>query len=107
MPECSFIRAVDLHLDSSFKGLRALNPDIAKELREATFRAFTNIVDLCFERQVDYLLITGDVFDEEDLSLLAQVRFRNDLGKLVESGIPTYIIYGNHDPPNTWVTSLS
>ena len=107
MPAFSFIHAADLHLDSPFKGLQALNPDIAQELKEATFRAFTNIADLCLEKQVDFLLIAGDVFDGEDRSLPAQVRFRNDLGKLAESGIQTYIVYGNHDPLNTWVTSLS
>ena len=42
----SFVHCADLHLDSPFQGLHALAPQIGKVLREATFQAWVNVVDL-------------------------------------------------------------
>jgi len=101
-----FVHAADLYLDSPFQGIQEIDTDIADELKEATFKAFTNIVNLCIDREVDFLLIAGDVFDGAERSLRAQIRFRDGLGRLGESGIPTYSVYGNHDPLDSWVTGL-
>ena len=63
MKSFSFIHASDLHLDSPFKGVTAQVPEIEDILRSATFDAFDALVNLCIEKQVNFLLIAGDIYD--------------------------------------------
>lgn len=93
-----FVHAADLHLDSPFKGLSARDPKIAEFLRKAAFLAFDNLVTLCIEKGVDFLLIAGDVFDRADRGLKAQMKFRDGLLELGKHGIRVFVVFGNHDP---------
>jgi DNA repair exonuclease SbcCD nuclease subunit len=101
-----FIHCSDLHIDSPFKGFSAINPDWAERLRDAPLQSFLNIVDLAVREQVDAVIIAGDVFDGEDKSLQAQFKFRRGLQTLSEHRIPSFIAHGNHDPLNSWSTTL-
>ena len=94
----SFIHAADLHIDSPFRGVSAEAPEIATALHASTFRAYQALVETCIERGVDFLLIAGDVYDGQDRSLRAQLRFRDGLARLAEAGIRSYVVHGNHDP---------
>ena len=58
-----FIHCADLHLDSPLRGLERYEGAPAQDMREATRRSFANIIDLALERDVDFVLIAGDVFD--------------------------------------------
>lgn len=102
----SFIHASDLHLDSPFQGAVGRNADAEASLREATFLAWTNLVDLCLERRPDFLLLAGDIFDAADRSIRAQLRFRDGLARLAEAGVPTYVVHGNHDPVSEWSRAI-
>ena len=102
----SFLHCADLHLDSPFVGIDAIEPQLAKILRESTFSSFDNIVDLAIEHAVDFVLIGGDVYDSAEHSLRAQIRFRDSIQRLCSSGIPCYMIHGNHDPLNSWDAKL-
>lgn len=106
MKAFSFIHTADLHLDSPFKGISELDEKISSELTEATFKTFNKIVDLGIEKQVDFLLIVGDVYDGADRNPRAQLRFRKSLKRLSEAGISAYIVHGNHDPLDGWSASL-
>lgn len=106
MREFSFIHTADLHLDSPFRGISEVHEKIGLELTEATFRTFNKMIDLCIEKQVDFLLITGDIYDGADRSLRAQLLFRDGLKRLSESGIKAYIVHGNHDPLDGWSANL-
>lgn len=106
MPKVRFIHTADLHLDTPFKGLSRLNSDLSKRLKDATFRSFRNIINLCSEKKVDFLIISGDIFDSENKSLAAQLRFVSELKSLSEKGIPAYFICGNHDPLKSWLDSI-
>lgn len=106
MKALSFVHTADLHLDSPFKGISEINSEISLQLTEATFVAFNKIIDLCIEKQVDFLLIIGDVYDGADRSLRAQLRFRDGLNKLSEAGIKAYVVHGNHDPLAGWSANL-
>ncbi|TCS84190.1 metallophosphoesterase family protein [Tepidibacillus fermentans] len=98
MASFRFIHTADLHLDSPFKGLRHLPKQIVSEIYESTFRSFDRIVEYCIEKEVDFLLIAGDVYDLEVQSLRAQIYLKRSLEKLNQHGIHTFIIHGNHDP---------
>ncbi len=107
MTRIRFAHTADLHLDSPFKGLRAVAPDsVANALYEATFKAWENIVDLCIAENVDALLVAGDIYDSADRSLRAQLKFVEGLRKLDEAGIRSFVCHGNHDPLDGWEAQL-
>ena len=102
----SFIHTADLHLDSPFVGITGIDPKLGERLAKATFQAYETIIELCIEREVDFLLIAGDVYDSTDKSLYAQIKFIEGLKKLNAAGIRAYICHGNHDPLDGWSSSL-
>lgn len=103
MRKLTFIHTADLHLDSPMVGLRHLPENLFRQLRESTFTAFTKIIDVAIEKHVDFIIIAGDLFDGEDRSVRAQVRFRKEMERLNEHHIQAYVIHGNHDHLNgTW-----
>lgn len=102
----SFVHAADLHLDSPFSTLAGDNPELKTRLRASTFEAFDNLIRLCLDRRVDFLLVAGDVYDGPERSLSAQIRFRNGLQRLAEAGIRTLVVHGNHDPLEGWSSGL-
>ncbi len=102
-----FIHCSDLHIDSPFKGLLGTASGLEGPLREATERAWRNIVDLAIREAVDAVLVSGDIFDSADRSLRAQFKFREGLEQLRVAGIPAFIICGNHDPLESWARTLA
>jgi DNA repair exonuclease SbcCD nuclease subunit len=95
--QISFIHAADLHLDSPFGGLAHTPDTIFEDIRESTFKAFGRLVDTAVDKQVDFVLLAGDLFDNEKQSLKAQVRLRAGFEKLQKHHISVYLSYGNHD----------
>ena len=107
MPLLRFVHAADLHLDSPFIGIKAVAPDnVSGALRDATFSAYENIIELCIDEGVDALLVAGDVYDAADRSLRAQLKFVDGLKRLDEAGIRSFVCHGNHDPLNGWEAQL-
>lgn len=98
----SFVHCADLHLDSPFSGLSDMSPSMAAFLRKATFRAFENAVNIALHREADFFLVSGDIYDGEDRSVRAQVFFLEQLRRLSDAGIPSFIACGNHDPLSGW-----
>ncbi len=108
MARLRFVHAADLHLDSPFTGLKAAaSENVARTLYDATFDAYTKIIDLCIAERVDALLIAGDVYDGADRSLRAQRKFVDGLEKLHDAGIRSFVCHGNHDPLNGWEARLT
>ncbi len=106
MTKVKFIHTADLHLDTPFKGLSNLNNDLANKLKDATFKSFKRITNLCIEKKVDFLIIAGDIFDSENKSLKAQREFISEITRLSNHGIHTYFNCGNHDLLNSWLDIL-
>ena len=87
--------------------MQANAPDhVAAALREATFRAYNNIIQLCLDERVDALLVAGDVYDGADRSLRAQLKFVEGLERLDRARIRSFVCHGNHDPLNGWEARL-
>ncbi len=107
MSQIRFVHAADLHLDSQFSGLLSHSAEVANVLRDATFAAYSNVIDLCLREKVDALLIAGDVYDSADRSLRAQLRFYEGLRRLGEAGIRSFVCHGNHDPLDGWEARLT
>jgi len=100
------VHCSDLHIDSPFKGISAAKTSIGEELREATFAAFRNVIDLTIDSKADFLVVAGDVYDGADRSVRAQLAFYDGLKELAEHGIRSYVAHGNHDPLAGWASSI-
>lgn len=96
----SFIHAADLHLDSPFKGLAHIPDYIFSDVRASTFKALDNLVLAAINKKVDFVLLAGDLFDNEHQSLKAQVYLRTAFERLKAHQIKVYLSYGNHDHMN-------
>ncbi|XOB42296.1 MAG: metallophosphoesterase family protein [Candidatus Nealsonbacteria bacterium] len=85
------LHTADLHLGKEFKFLS----EFGKELRETVKNTFSNIIELAIEKEIDLLLISGDLFDSNKVSsdLLGYVI--DNFKKL--KGITVCIIPGTHD----------
>ena len=101
-----FIHCADLHIDSPFKGISEVHPELRELLYQSTYQSFNNIVELAIKEEVDCVLIAGDIYDSADKSLQAQIKFRNGLQRLAGIGIQSFIIYGNHDSLDSWSATL-
>ena len=106
MSDFKFVHAADLHLDSPYKGIRDYNEGLGEALRKAGRRAFENLIDLCVDEKVDFLLISGDSFDSGSGSLAAQSYFIKGMKNLEKHDIGVYLICGNHDPLKSWSSGL-
>jgi DNA repair exonuclease SbcCD nuclease subunit len=92
-----FVHTADVHLDSPLRTLALRDPALADLIGGATRRAFAAIVDLCLSERVDALLIAGDLYDGEQTSMKTARFLADQLGRLHEAQIATYLIRGNHD----------
>lgn len=92
-----FVHAADLHLDAPFAGVDASDPRVRAELVAAPAEAFERIVGLCIAERVDFLVISGDVYDDPR-SFNAQLCFQQQAKRLDEAGIGVFVVEGNHDP---------
>jgi len=101
-----FIHAADIHLDSPLKGLEQYEGAPVEEIRVATRRALENMVELAMERQVDFVLIAGDLYDGDWKDHNTGLFFVKQMNLLGEAAIPVVIIRGNHDAANRMTKSL-
>lgn len=92
-----FVHCADLHLDSPLRGLERYEGAPAQDMREATRRSFANVVDLALEREADFVLVAGDVFDGDWLDFNTGLFFANQMRRLADAGIRAFIVRGNHD----------
>lgn len=107
MPPVRFVHAADLHLDAAFPGMaRDVSPDLARRLHEATFTALNRLVALCEEEKPDFLILAGDTYNHEDLSLRAQIAVRDACEKLGRLGVRVFLVHGNHDPFSSRLQTL-
>jgi exonuclease SbcD len=103
-----FIHAADLHIGSPFVGLRVeAGDEVADRLQGATYQAFDNLIDLCVEENVDFLLVAGDVYDGDNRLPRDQIYFWNGMRRLVQAGIQSFIVHGNHDHLGGRYSSMS
>lgn len=98
----TFLHAADLHIGAPFRGLRALSEEWARRLTEAIPAAWDRVVELAVTRHVDFVVVSGDVFDSVRASYRDYLRFFEGLNRFDAEGIPSYLCTGNHDPLSLW-----
>ena len=67
------------------------------KLRDASTKAFLKAVDICIEKQVDFVLIAGDLFNTALPGIDALKLVVTKLKELKDNNIPVYAIPGSHD----------
>ena len=92
-----FVHTADLHLDSPLRSLALCRQELADLIGAASRSAFSIIVQLCLDEKVDALLIAGDLYDGDQTSMKTARFLADELGRLDQAGIRTFIIRGNHD----------
>ena len=102
-----FIHAADLHLGSPIRGLSALSDEWATRLQTAIPEAYDRVIEAALTREVDFVVLAGDLFDTSSVSYCDYLRFFEGLEKLHAAGIPAYLIAGNHDPYTAWARNVS
>lgn len=93
----TFIHAADLHLDTPFKGLEQTSKKMAAKLQVAPYESFTKIIDLALEKAVDFVVLSGDLYNTQRVNIKSQSKFIAELDRLNEVDIPVFMIRGNHD----------
>ena len=92
-----FIHTADIHLDSPLQRLEAYEGAPVEEIRQASRRAFENLVALAIDETVDFVLIAGDLFDGNWKDYNTGLYLIKQLRRLGEANIEVFIIAGNHD----------
>lgn len=93
-----FIHTGDLHLGSILHVSKKADKNLKYILDNAVYNCFSRLCNLAVEKQVDFILISGDIYDREARSIRANNFFIEQCRKLEEQGIKVYAIGGNHDP---------
>lgn len=99
-PSCTIamvrlLHLADVHLDTAFDGRSA---PLREHLRSALRTAFERAVDCALDEEVHAVLIAGDLFDNDRLSVATEAFLVEQVGRLDEGGIDTVYVTGNHDP---------
>lgn len=92
-----FIHTADLHLDSPFKGLTDLPDRLLHTIHNSSFESFKKIIAEAITKEVDFILIVGDLFELNTRSIKAQSFLVEQFKRLEEHAIQVFITYGNHD----------
>jgi DNA repair protein SbcD/Mre11 len=85
----SFIHVADTHLGYEQYGVRERFNDFT--------RSFWNVVDEALERNVDFMVIAGDLFNKRAIDAQTLIHAIEGLRKLKDRNIPVIAIEGNHD----------
>ena len=67
-----FIHAAGVLADHQVRDTAPCDAEVRSKLIEATLLSFERIIEACVDHEVDFLLLTGDTFDESDRSLLSR-----------------------------------
>lgn len=106
MPEFRFLHAADIHLDSPLHGLERYDGAPVEDLRNATRKAFENLVRLAVEESVHFVVLAGDLYDGDWKDYNTGLFLAGQMSRLREAGIRVFLIAGNHDAASQITRSL-
>ena len=93
----TFLHAADIHLDSPLRGLEGYADAPVAQLRQATRRAFDNLIALAIEERVSFILLAGDLYDGDWKDYHTGLFFIERLSRLRKENIQVFLASGNHD----------
>lgn len=102
----TFLHAADIHLDSPLRGLESYTDAPVSQLRQATRRAFDNLIDLAIGERVAFVLLAGDLYDGEWKDYNTGLFFIDRISRLRKENIRVFLASGNHDAASQITKSL-
>ena len=88
------MRATFLHMADCHLGKRQYN---SRERQNDFTRAYLDIIETAIDREVDFVLLAGDLFEKRAIDPLTLVHAISGLERLREAGIPCLAVEGNHE----------
>ncbi|MDR2821277.1 MAG: DNA repair exonuclease [Desulfovibrio sp.] len=107
MDSLRYIHAADLHLDTPFRGIAQTDGQLSRLLREAAFTAMERLFRFCESEKPDFLVLAGDIYNQEDHSIKAQLALRDGCVRLQRLGIHVFLAHGNHDPLSSRLAAVT
>ncbi|MBN1862053.1 MAG: exonuclease SbcCD subunit D [Dehalococcoidales bacterium] len=95
------VHFADLHLGVETYG----RPDPATGLSSRLLdflAALDQLVDYALENKVDLVLFCGDAYKSREPTPTQQREFARRINRLVQGGVPVFLLTGNHDLPNAF-----
>ena len=93
------IHFADLHLGVESYG--HIDPNTGLPTRLLDFLSVLDqVIDYALENKVDLVLFCGDAYKTREPSQTQQREFAKRINRLSTSGIPIFLLIGNHDLPN-------
>src|SRR5260370_26782216 len=100
------LHLADLHLGTELYGHYDAATGSSTRLAD-----FTHMLDIAVEHaiseRVDLFLFAGDAYKTRDPSPTQQRELAKRLRRLLEAGIPVFLLTGNHDMPNAVARATS
>ncbi|WP_298268283.1 DNA repair exonuclease [Geobacter sp.] len=87
------LHTADLHLGTPLRNFG----EIARERQRDFLKTFDRIVNLAIKREVDCLVVAGDLFDATEVDSETVGRVQDGFGRLEGRGIRVVLIPGTHD----------
>ncbi|MBG7603666.1 MAG: DNA repair exonuclease [Actinobacteria bacterium] len=95
----TMVHAADLHLGAPLQSLgNQVSEDVAEQIRDRAARALDDLIDLVLAEEAEILVLAGDIYDEAEYDVGAQLRFVKGLRRLTSAGVRVFLAHGNHDP---------
>jgi len=93
------IHFADLHLGVESYG--RIDPATGLSSRLSDFLgALDQMVDYALENEIDLILFCGDAYKSREPTQTQQREFAKRINRLSTSGVPIFLLIGNHDLPN-------
>lgn len=89
------VHAADIHLDTPY---RRHDPALRQRLQDAGREAFKRLVTQTILKDADALVIAGDLFDNEWLTIATELELKRQLDRLTDAAVTVVYATGNHDP---------
>ena len=99
-----FIHATGLLVDHQVRDVGTVSDEARPLIVDASLQSLERLVEVAVDQNVDFVLLTGDTFCEQDRSLRARVAIVDALQCLDEAGIQVFVVPGPEDPADAWHT---
>lgn len=93
-----FIHAADIHLGSVLHTNYEGTKEFQIIFKQAVYEAFERICSYAIKYKVDFILLSGDIYDRDIRTVKSGEFFYKQCRRLEEHNIHVYMIRGNHDP---------
>lgn len=101
-----FIHAADIHLDSPMRKLDYYEGVPVEKFRQATRRAFENLIQMAISESVAFVVIAGDLYDGDWKDYNTGLYLVSQMSRLRDAGISVIIVSGNHDAASSITKTL-